>query len=78
MGFFGFGRPKMERMVFDSSFSFFALWNHMEMLAMQAITQLSSRNELFHVGQLILVLRIEAYKSLKQVNKNLLFSLLYP
>ena len=28
--------------------------------------------------QLILVLRMEAYKSLKEVNKNLLFSLLYP
>ena len=42
--------PKMERVAFDSSFSFFALWNHMEMLAMQAITQLSSRNKLFHVG----------------------------
>ena len=46
--------------------------------AMQAITQLSSRNKLFHVEQLILVLRMEAYKSLKEVNKNLLFSLLYP
>ena len=42
--------PKMERVAFDSSFPFFALWNHMEMLAMQAITQLSSRNKLFHVG----------------------------
>lgn len=40
----------MERVVFDSSFSFFALWNHMEMLAMQVITQLSSRNKLFHVA----------------------------
>ena len=42
--------PKIEQVAFDSSFPFFALWNHMEMLAMQAITQLSSRNKLFHVG----------------------------